>query len=356
MTIPAQRLARQHLTGQPLKTPAGVVAWFGAMQAQDYLAALWALGLRTKGAKDDLTIDAAIADGSVIRTHVFRYTWQYVAREDLRWMLNLVGPRLIRSAAGRFRELELDPKTLKRCGELFARALSGGNQLTRAEMAAVLSKGRVAVINRRLLEILGHAELDGVICSGGRRGKQTTFALLDERVPQGSSITRDEALARLAVRYFQSRGPATDRDLAWWSGLPLGEVRWAIELAGVVLESASVGQVRYWTAGPGLQAAGGSSAHLLPAYDEYLVGYQDRSAVSDPARFGKTIADWILNPAVVLNGRVMGGWRRVLEKGSVAVTVTPFQKLSAGQRELVTEATNRYGHFLGLEPRLSFKR
>lgn len=356
MTIPTQRLARQHLTRQPFSTPAEVVAWFGAMQAQDYPAALWALGLRTAKANAE-TIESAIADGSVIRTHVFRYTWQYVARGDLRWMLDLVGPRLIGSAASRFRELELDPKTLKRCGELFAKALAGGNQLTRAEMGAVLSRGRVTTLNRRLLEILGHAELDGVICSGGRRGKHTTFALLDERVPRGGSISRDEALARLAIRYFQSRGPATDRDLSWWTGLPLTEARRATELAGEEVESAVVGEMRYWSAGPGPRPGRRESAYLLPAFDEYLVGYRDRSAVSNPVHFRKVgPATWSLDPAVVVKGQVVGTWRRVAAKSRVSVAVSLFKPITSRERELVAKATDRYGRFLRLEPVLSFKR
>lgn len=356
MTIPAQRLARQLIAKQPLRKPAEVVAWFGAMQAQDYLAALWALGLRTAGA-NELSIDAAIAEGSVIRTHLFRYTWQYVAREDLRWMLDLVSARVIGSAAARFRELELDLKTLKRCGQLFARALRGGNQFTRAEMGKVLSKGRISAVNRRLLHILGHAELNGVICSGGRQGKQPTFALLDERVPEHRPISREEALARLAVRYFRSRGPATDRDLAWWAGLPLTEARRAIELAGDELESASAGPVRYWSAGPNPRAARSPSACLLPAFDEYLVGYQDRTAVSQPAHYRKvSAATWSLDPAVVLNGQVVGTWRRVLEKRGVSVTVRLFQAIGARDRELLAEATDRYGRFLQSEARLSFQR
>lgn len=344
------------MTRQPLKNPAEVVAWFGAMQAQDYLGALWALGLRGAGS-NEAGIEAAVADGSVIRTHVFRYTWQFVAPKDLRWMLDLVGPRLIGSAASRFRQLGLDLKTLKRCGALFAKALSGGNHLTRAEMGRVLTEGRVTLTDRRLPEILGHAELDGVICSGARRGKHTTFALLDERVPKGRSISRETALARLAVRYFQSRGPATDRDLSWWTGLPLTEARRAIELARDELESATVGEVRYWSAGPGPRAGREKSAYLLPAYDEYLVGYRDRSAVSDPVHFRKVgPASWSLDPAVVLNGQVVGRWRRALMKNGVSVTISLFRPIASRDRELVAEAAYRYSEFLRLEPRLVFDR
>ena len=355
MTIPAQRLARQLITKQPHSSPAEVVAWLGAIQAQDYLAALWALGLRTAGANES-TIEAAIADGSVIRTHVFRFTWQYVAREDLRWMLGLVGSRVIGSAAGRFRDLELDGKTLKRCGDLFARALSGGNQLTRVEMAEVLAKGKVKAVNLRLLHILGHAELDGVICSGGRRGKQSTFALLDDRVPKQGSIFRDEALQRIALRYFRSRGPASERDFSWWTGLNLSESRLAIELAGKELEKTVLDGRTFWHTGAKARSSR-ASAYLLPAFDEYLVGYTDRSAVSDIKHLGSiNVGNGILNPIAVLDGQVVGTWRRTLEKKHVAVAIKLFQSLSVADRGRLTEATNRYGKFLRLEPKISFKR
>ena len=356
MPITAHRLARQLIARQPLKSPAAVVAWFGAIQAQDYLAALWALGLRTPKAAEG-TIEAAIADGSVIRTHAFRGTWQYVTPGDLRWMLGLVGARVIAASASRYRELELDPKTLMRCEELFARALSGGKQLTRAEMARVLTQRRVPAVNRRLIHILGHAELDGVICSGGRRGKQPTFALLDDRVPRSRPISHDEALARIASRYFQSRGPATDRDLAWWTGLPLTMARRAIDLSAGGLESAMIDGERYWFTGGAARPARSPDAHLLPAFDEYLVGYQNRSAMLDPRHLRKVNAGGgMLKPAVVVDGRVVGTWRRVLEKGSVSVTALLFEPPSAVQHNAITKATDRYAGFLGLTPRLVIRR
>lgn len=321
------------------------------MQAQDYLAALWALGLRTAGATE-ATIEAAIADGSVLRTHGFRGTWQYVAREDVRWMLDLVGARVIAGSASRYGELELDERTLRTCCALFARALEGGNQLTRREMEEVLSRGRIGAVTGRLMHILGHAELAGVITSGGRRGKQPTFALLDDRAPPAKGRTRDESLAELALRYFQSRGPASVRDFVWWTGLTVRDARIATALAGPSLESRTMGGETFWMA-PGSGARRGQgSAHLLPAFDEYLVGYADRSAMVDPLHMRKVNAGGgILKPAVVLDGQVVGTWSRTLGKGTVAVSVSPFRTLTKTQREVIRVATERYAAFLGLTVR-----
>ena len=328
--------------------PGDVVAWFGAMQAQDYLAALWALGQRTVCATE-ASIDAAIADGSVLRTHIFRGTWQYVARDDVRWMLDLVGTRIIRSIGSRLRELELDERILKQCGALFARALEDGSHLTREEMAAVLERGRMKGMRTRLMHVLGHAELSGIIVSGGRRGKQPTFALLEQRAPGARRLEREEALAELARRYFQSRGPATVKDFRWWIGMSLGDARLAIELAGDALESRVVEGETYWMTPGKSPRTGNGVVRLLPAFDEYLVGYADRSAVLDP-RFLKRVnaGGGMLRPAVVVDGQVVGTWVRTIEKGGVGVKVSYFTGPRRAQVAAVNRAMTCYAEFLGL--------
>jgi Winged helix DNA-binding domain len=351
--IRTHRLDRQLISRARFAAPGDVVAWFGAMQAQDYLAALWALGLRTPKATE-ATIEAVIADGSVIRTHLVRGTWQYVARQDVRWMLGLVGPRVIASWGSRFRELELDDRLLKRCGELFAKALTGGRQLTRQEMGAVLARGRVPGVNRRLSHILGYAELAGVIGSGGRRGRQQTFALLNDRVPKFRVMAREEALAELAGRYFQSRGPATVPDFAWWSGLTLSDAREALDIAKAKLDSRRVDGVTYWLVDDKIVSRRSPSAHLLPAFDEYLVGYRDRSALIDPAYVRKVNAGGgMLSPAVLIDGRVVGTWRRTLARKAVAIAVRPFGRLTGRERDAVAATGDRYGEFLGMGARVS---
>jgi len=351
--VVTRRLGNQLLTRQPFASPADVVGHFGALQAQDYLGSLWALGLRT-AKSSEAVIEAALAEGSVLRTHIFRGTWQYVTPADLRWMLSLVGDRVIASAASRHRELGLDAKTLRRSVELFGAALCGDRHLTRRELAAVLSRRRIDTSDARLLHMLGHAELRGVICSGRRRGKQATFALLSERVPKAPAMPREQALEELARRYFQSRGPATERDFAWWTGLPLRDVREAIELAKSRLEGATIDGQKYWCVDEANGARRRHAIHLLPAFDECLIAYQDRTAFVAAEHVRKINAGGgMLKPALLCNGRIIGTWRRALGKGETSVAVLPFRRLSADERVALHAAVARYGAFLGVPARLA---
>jgi hypothetical protein len=354
VSFAAARIDRQLVSRPRFRTPAEVVAWFGAMQAQEYLSALWALGLRTPRATE-ATIEAALADGSVIRTHAFRWTWQVIAREDVRWVIGLVGARGIARAASRFRQLDLDDMTLARCGELFAQALAGGKQFTRVEMAAVLARGKLPATEQRFLHILGHAELAGVICSGARRGKQPTFALLDERIPAGRPLSRERALAELVRRYFQSRGPATLDDFVWWTGLTKAEARAGIEAGGLGSERA--GAETYWFVDGRLGKPRSPCAHLLPAFDEYLVGYRDRGDVLDPRHTKQVNAGGgILKPAVVVDGLVIGTWKRVLERARVTIAIDTFDAPTRAQRAAIGEAAERYAAFVGLAPHVTLPR
>jgi hypothetical protein len=346
--ITASRLANQLITRQPFESPAEVVRHFGALQAQDYLGSLWALGLRT-AKSSEARIEGALAEGSVLRTHIFRGTWQYVTPADVRWMLSLVGERVIASAASRHRQLGLDAKTLRRSADLIGEALTGQKHLTRRELSLVLSRRRIDTSDARLLHMLGHAELGGIICSGPRRGKQATFALLAERVPEAPSLTREQGLEELARRYFASRGPATERDFGWWTGLPLRDVRHAIELTKTRLERAMIDGREHWSAGETQGRRPAAGIHLLPAFDECLVAYRDRSAFVYAQHVRKINAGGgMLKPAVLCNGRVVGTWQRSLGKHHVILDVRPFRRLSARERVMLKAAAERYAAFLGL--------
>jgi hypothetical protein len=231
-------------------------------------------------------------------------------------------------------------------------ALEGNKELTRQEMAAALARRRIRT-GGRLALLLGHAELCGVICSGARRGKQATFALLSERAPKSRPLTREQALAELARRYFQSRGPATERDFAWWSGLPLRDVRKAIELGKPWLHDEPFGDLRYFRVDDAVAIRRGPSVHLLPAFDECLIAYKDRSAFIDPSHVRAINAGGgMLKPVLVSNGRVIGTWQRKFEKGRVAVTVKPLRRLEARERDGLAKVAERYARFLGLPLRL----
>jgi hypothetical protein len=347
--IARRRLAAQQLVDPPVATPAEVVARLGAVQAQDYAGAKWALGLRGRGI-DDAACERAMAEGAIVRTHVLRPTWHFVARDDLRWLLALTGPRILSGMPGRHRQLGLDDATLKKSRAVLERALAGGRHHTRAELAAVLQRARIATDAQRLPHILMHAELQQVICSGPVRGRQFTWALLDERVSTMPSIARDEAVTELARRYYTTHGPATAHDFAWWSGLTVGDGRRGAEALGATLERVEVEGTVYWH-DPAVAPAPAGQVHLLPAYDEQFVGFKDRSQLLERLeRAGRTTESrGIFAHTITVDGQFVGSWAKVLKRSRVVVELAPLVPLSKVQRRAMERAAEAYGAFLGVE-------
>ena len=349
--IARRRLAAQHLVRQTLATPADVVRTFGAVQSQDYAGAKWAIGMRLR-AGDDALVERAMTDGAIVRTHVLRPTWHFVAPEDVRWMLALTGPRVKRVLASYDRQLDIDDDVIRRSNAALARALHGGAHLTRTELAAALRRARLhAEGTQRLAHLVMHAELDAVICSGPRRGKQFTYALLDERVPPAAPIGRDEALHAVTTRYFATRSPATAHDLAWWSGLTVSDARKGIEIAGAALERETIDEVAYWSS-PDARADGLTSptAHLLPNYDEYFIGFRDRSAAGRRVASAALVTGWGpgLTHVVTIDGQLVGGWKRTLGARGAVVEMTRASRLTRAEERAVAGAAERYGRFLGV--------
>ncbi len=356
--VAAQRLAAQRIARPTDRAPAALVARMGAIQAQDPAGARWAVALRLAGKPvTEQEILRALADGAIIRTHAMRWTWQLVAPADLHWMLPLVAPTLFRRAARRLRELELDEKTLRRSRAALERALRDGAHLTRDQLRAALEAAGVsASAGGRLSHLLGHAELQGVICSGAPRGAAATYALVASRVPPPASPwSREESLAELARRYFRSRGPATLADFAWWSGLPPAQARAALDSVQAELASDPIAGVPAWRDPDAAPARVREEAHLVPPFDEILVAYRDRAALLDPAHARRLNAGGgMLAPAVVLGGRLIATWRRTLGRAEVAVTVSPFQRLTRPEQDTVARAAGRYARFLGSKLALAF--
>lgn len=350
MDIALRRLASQHLTKPPLTDPAEVVRVLGAVQAQDYGGAKWALGMRTRGSTD-ASIERAFADGSILRTHVLRPTWHFVTPADIRWMLELTGPRVKATMAYYDRKLELDDALFRRSNAAIARALRDGNQLTRTEIAEVLRRAGVpAKGSQRLGHLLLRPELDGLICSGARRGKQFTYALLEERAPAAPAMSRDESLLELTRRYFATRGPATANDFAWWSGLTVADAKRGAEMAA--LEREVIDDRTYWSdpSAP-VSRSRAAGALLLPNYDEYFIGFKDRSAIGQrlALREAASFGDALFAHIVVVGGQVVGGWKRTVGKGVVAVHLRLLTRLTPKERRAVDAAAGRYGSFLGVE-------
>jgi Winged helix DNA-binding domain len=343
-----RRLWNQHVTSPPLDTPALTVRTLGAVQAQDYPAAKWALAQRTK-ASTDASLDEAFARGTILRTHVMRPTWHFVTPEDIRWLLALTAPRVNALMAGYYRKMELDERTLKRSCAVIEKALRGGRHLTRQTLSTALTQAGVfaSLPSMRLGFVLMWAELGALICSGPRHGKQFTYALVDERVPPVRAMSKEEALAELLVRYFSSHGPATIKDFAWWSGLTVKDTRAALDLVDSTLERETISGQTYF--GPrarrGRTPAPAAGAHLLPAYDEGMLSYRDnRVALS---RYGpRLMRD--NGQVVVIDGRVVGSWRRTVVKESVRIEVDPFVKLTRGAMRAIADAAARYGVFLNM--------
>lgn len=349
-----QRLYNQRLIVEPFERPAEAVRWFGAVQAQEYYGALWALGLRLRSASV-AQVEQAMADGTLVRTHPMRGTWHFVAAEDIRWLLALTAPRMIASSAYYYRQLELDDATLASSNAVIARALQGGKQLTRRELAAALEQAGISITELRLTFLVMRAELDGVVVSGARRGKQFTYALLDELVPPARILERDEALAELAYRYFTSHGPATAQDFAWWSSLTAADARAGVAQAGSRLAQETIDGQVYWFS-PSQSAAHipSPTACLLPPYDEYTVAYKDRGAILDPA-----YTQWargrngILSSVIALDGQIIGNWKREFTKEAILMTISPFTRLSEVEEHAVAVEAERYGAFFGKPVRLS---
>jgi hypothetical protein len=350
LDIACRRLLNQHIAQTTFEKPGDVVAWLGAVQAQDYLGALWAVGLRTRHAAE-ADIEQAIADKTIVRTWLMRGTLHFVAPADARWMLKLLTPRVVAATARRhLQQYDLDDATIAHCREVILDALQGGKQMARSAMHEVLGAAHIPTANQRGLHILWRLAQEGVICFGARKGKQQTFALLDEWAPAAKTMERDEALAELAQRYFTSHGPATLQDLVWWSGLTTADARAGLEMAKPHLANETVDGKTYWRSQtmPVVKDVP-PTAYLLPNYDEYLVGYKDRSAVYDPAHAKlATSSTGIFTSAMVLNGQVVGIWKRAFKNGSVVITLSPFAALAKAEYQAFVEAAKRYGAFLDL--------
>jgi winged helix DNA-binding protein len=342
------RLRAQRLVGPPFKTADEAVGWFGAVQSQDYPAAKWALGLRVKGAAET-HIDRLYDEGTILRTHVLRPTWHFVLPKDIRWMLRLTGPKIHQGMAGRYRRLELDERTITRAHSAFSKALTGGKHLTRVQLGDVLRSASIDPEGQRLPHLLAAGELAALLTSGVRHGKQHTFALLEERAPRAPMPEREEAIGELTLRYFRSHGPAQLRDFVWWSGLTLAESRRGVELAADALDHLELDGKTYWfdAALPSTRAV--APAHLLPNFDEYTVGYTDRTAMMHPVHpFRPELFAFssILANIVTVDGQVVGAWRRAEAKDRLRVEVRPLAKLTASERAAVDQAGERLSKFL----------
>ncbi len=354
LEVARQRLRNLWLTDPKPGRPAGVVAWLGAVQAQDYAATKWAVGMRLQGAVD-AGIEAAFTAGEVLRTHMLRPTWHFVTPADIRWLLAFTAPRVHAANAYMVRKLDLDEDTFRRSNDALVRALQGGHLCTRQELRQVLEEAGIAAGDGiRLSYLLMQAELEGIVVSGPRRGKQFTYALLEERVPPARHLDRQEALAELSRRYFTSRGPATVHDFARWSGLTVADARQGLEAVKDQLLVEAVDGQELWFPPPVTPEAPFATANapvawLLSGYDEYISSYQDRGAMVEPEVWAQLMtAGNALAYVILIDGQIVGSARRTLQKRAVTIETRLFLPLTEAQEQAVAVAAQRYGEFMGL--------
>lgn len=346
--IRRHRLHNLQITQTTFTQPHEIVQWLVAMQAQEYAFAKWAIGLRLPGITDAI-VEAALNEGAILRTHLMRPTWHFVTPTDIRWLLKLTAPRVHAFNAYYYRLVELTDNIFKRSHQVLIKALQGGKYLDRVQIKAALEKAKIATDGLRLIPLLMHAELEGIICSGPRHGKQFTYALLEERVPAVPAITREEALATLVKRYFLSRGPATLSDFVWWSGLTMKDAKEGVAMCGKDLIVETIKDQEYlWAPTATTPGLNNKATFLLPDYDEYGISYKERSVLYSP---GKTLP--LEQPGVtryskmlVVDGTVAGTWKPVIKNKSVAVDTAFFSPVSEIKKTAVEKAVKRYTAFM----------
>lgn len=346
--IPYQRLHNQLISNHRFKKVKDVVAWMGAMQAQDYNASLWAIGLRLPNSTS-ADIEKTIKNREIIRLWPMRGTIHFVAKEDARWMHQLLTPRLNNTYSERSNRLGITPEIIKKSKELLTKTLKGDKQLTREALYQILEKAGIKTHNSIGLHIIYRMAHEGLIVCGPREGKKHTFALFDEFVPEGRKFkTREEAITELVVRYFTSHGPAQIQDLNWWSGLTTKDIRQGIELAGKKLQKLEIEGKDYYMSSKVEKVSTKSSVYLLPAFDEYIVGYKDREAVLEDIHKQKINpgGNGMLQPVVVIDGQVEGNWKKKgLSKKGVVVSAVSFVKFSSEEIHAIDKSVDVYKSF-----------
>lgn len=354
LDLAARRMRAQRLAGPPFPGVAEAVRGLGAVQAQDWAGALWAVGLRTR--RGEAEVEAAIEAREVVRTWPMRGTLHLVAAEDARWMLEHLAPRALGGARARLRQLGLDdPALMRRARRAVERALAGGRRLPRPAVYQALEDAGISTAGQRGIHVLWRLAHERLICTAGREDRQHAFALLDEWLPPSPALTRDEALAEVAARYFAGHGPASTLDLAWWAGLSAGDARRAVDLAGARLAREVVDGRELWcgrhrAAAPRRGAGVRGRVLLLPPFDEYLVGYRDRRPQLAPEDARGVRA--LLAPLLVEDGRVVGTWSRTARGGQVVVRAERFRPAGPGWGEALEDAVRAYGRFLGCPARV----
>ena len=351
-----KNIANTHLISQQIaatkfSAASEIVEWMGAMQAQDFNMAKWAIGLRLKNATEQ-KIDSAIDAAQILRTHVLRPTWHFVSADDIYWMIELTAPRLLQAMKGRNKQLELSSEVFKKANKIFEKVLVGNKSLTRKELTNEIHKARIQTDNNRSSHILMNAELEGIICSGKMKEKQTTYGLLQERVEKKTLVKKEEALYQLASKYFRSHYPATLADFSWWSGLSFTDAKQALESIKDDFTSEKINEQEYWFSDSfTVTKKIKEPAYLLPAFDEFLISYKDRSAAITSEHQTKAFSsNGIFWPTIIINGKVAGLWKRQIKNDKIIIDTSFFHEKNFGDEKVIKAAAEKFGNFLNKKP------
>lgn len=352
--IATSRLLSQQINEPHLKSAPEMVSYFGAIQGQEYAQTKWSLGLRMPHLKDS-DIEKELDEGRLLRTHLLRPTWHFVAPEDIRWMLMLTAPRVDAINRYMYRKMELDSATFNRCNAILVRALEGGKHLTREAISQEFLKNNIEAESVRLVCIMMNAELEGLICSGARQGNQFTYALLDERAAPAKEMSRDEALVELTRRYFLSRGPATVKDFATWSGLTLTDCKKGIEMTRDDWQEEKIeSEVYYFSPNTIQKKPQFDQMHLTPIYDEMIMGYKSREALQQFRNSVQPAQRLRFDNTILFNGQIIGSWRRKIKSKHIELEYEFLQLLDQKQQVEFEQALHRFGAFYDLPIKTTF--
>lgn len=345
--IPLIRLTNQLILSHNINTVKKVVAWMGAMQAQDFKMAKWAIGLRLQKVNEH-TVEDAINKGEIIRTHLLRPTWHFVSSEDIFWMLKLTAPQIKSSLKSRHRQLNIDESEIRKCNRILENELRDEKHLTRDQLISRLKQSKIEIKNNRASHIFLLAELEGLICSGSSKNGKQTYALLEERVKNKIIISKEEALSKLALKYFTSHSPATLQDFIWWSGLPAKDAKSALDMVQSNFISEEINGNKYLINKLySLSSNNRNSIHMLPAYDEFIISYKDRSASIRMESIRKVISsNGLFRPSIEINGEITGIWKPIRKSNNVVIGIYLFQKQKKIIKNIIEKVALEYGNFL----------
>ncbi len=345
--IITSRLYNQQLSEPAFITPEQVVSWMGAMQSQEYAMAKWAIALRANNL-DESAIEQAFNEGKILRTHLMRPTWHFVSPADIRWLLALTAPRVHAFNAYQYRKNGLDNTVFSKCNAIIIQQLEGGKFLTRNALNEAFVEAGIVTDGVGLSCLMMQAELDGIICSGPRQGKQFTYALLDERVASTRPFTQEEALTELVKRYFTSRGPATMQDFVWWSGLTTKDAAKGVNnLPSDFAKTKIDGQEYIFKPAGTKDLMHPNHSFLMPDYDEYGIAYKNRNAILPSKAPNEEQAVFAYNRMVVINGVIAGSWQRTVKNGIIHIEVVPVYPLTTQENEIIANSIERFKAFLG---------